>query len=156
MITENEYATINIEDDNNVEISFAPTVEQQKLLTKQVDENNAEDKGLAGQFVVYYDVERDPQGGEVLVSTEYIQQYVCNIVNFSLQVNDGYFVHFFSPSDLKPIPKHVVFVLDVSGSMYGRKIAQLREALKAILNELTPSDYFNLVKFHSTVQVRLH
>lgn len=60
---------------------------------------------------------------------------------------DGYFVHFFAPSDLKPIPKHVVFVLDISGSMYGRKLEQVKQAMQVILGELTESDFFNLVEF---------
>lgn len=46
-----------------------------------------------------------------------------------------------------------MFVLDCSGSMFGRKIEQLREAMKIILGELNEKDYFNIVKFHSTVQV---
>ena len=38
-----------------------------------------------------------------------------------LQVVDGYFVHFFAPSTLTVLPKHVVFILDTSGSMAGIK-----------------------------------
>ncbi|XP_044268675.1 inter-alpha-trypsin inhibitor heavy chain H4-like [Tribolium madens] len=86
------------------------------------------ENGLGGQFVVQYDVERDPQGGEVLV-------------------RDGYFVHFFSPSELKSLPKHVVFVLDHSASMYGKKIIQLIDAMQNILSELKETDLFNIVRF---------
>ena len=35
------------------------------------------------------------------------------------KVIDGYFVHFYAPSTLPILPKHVVFVLDTSGSMAG-------------------------------------
>ena len=70
------------------------------------------------------------------------------------QVNDGYFVHFFSPSELKPLKKHAIFVLDVSGSMDGRKIEQLREAMAAILDDLNEGDYFNLIAFSSEVKVK--
>ena len=52
----------------------------------------------AGQFVVKYDVDRKGQENEV-------------------QFIDGYFVHYFVPENLETLPKHVVFVLDVSGSM---------------------------------------
>lgn len=69
------------------------------------------------------------------------------------QVNDGYFVHFFSPAELKPLKKHAIFVLDVSGSMDGRKIEQLREAMIAILSDLKEGDYFNLIAFSSEVKV---
>jgi hypothetical protein len=71
-----------------------------------------------------------------------------------LQVNDGYFVHFFAPKDLKALHKHVVFVLDVSGSMDGRKIEQLKEAMTAILDDLNDGDYFNIVEFSYSVTVR--
>lgn len=69
------------------------------------------------------------------------------------QVNDGYFVHFYAPSDLPPLNKHVVFVLDTSGSMMDRKIVQLREAMQTILSELNPGDYFSIVEFASSVMV---
>lgn len=41
------------------------------------------------------------------------------------QIVNGYFVHFFSPPDLQRVPKNVVFVIDRSGSMMGRKMAQV-------------------------------
>lgn len=42
-----------------------------------------------------------------------------------LQIVNGYFVHFFAP-ELPKLPKNVVFVIDISGSMSGRKIVQVR------------------------------
>ncbi|CAH2229635.1 jg27451 [Pararge aegeria aegeria] len=68
-------------------------------------------------------------------------------------VNDGYFVHFLAPTSLPPLSKHVVFVLDTSGSMLGRKIEQLRKAMDTILSDLKPTDYFNLVEFSHFVKV---
>ena len=41
------------------------------------------------------------------------------------QVLDGYFVHYFAPKDLPPLPKNVVFVLDSSASMVGTKLRQV-------------------------------
>jgi hypothetical protein len=43
---------------------FSPSVQQQRELAKK------DGAGLSGQFVVQYDVDRDPQAGEVLVSTD--------------------------------------------------------------------------------------
>jgi secreted protein with Ig-like and vWFA domain len=63
-------------------------------------------------------------------------------------------VHFFAPADLPPLPKHVIFVLDVSGSMSGRKIQQLKEAMTTILGDLNHEDLFSIVPFSSTVQVK--
>ncbi|GLV32309.1 hypothetical protein CBL_00980 [Carabus blaptoides fortunei] len=130
----NPYATIKRprNDDMIVEVQFKPN-EAEQVTLMETFENVIATNGLAGQFIIQYDVELNPYG-EILI-------------------NDGYFVHFFAPEDLQPIAKHVVFVLDVSGSMAGRKIVQLREAMKSILNELKEGDYFNIVKFHTDVQV---
>ncbi|KAJ8962654.1 hypothetical protein NQ318_001048 [Aromia moschata] len=87
---------------------------------------------FAGQFVVQYDVERDPQGGETLFQ-------------------DGFFINFFAPPNLQPIPKHIVFVLDTSGSMAGTKIAQLKEAMASILPQLYPDDLFSIVQYERIV-----
>lgn len=67
-------------------------------------------------------------------------------------LQDGYFVHFFSPSEVQPLPKQVVFVLDTSGSMYSDKINQLKQAMYSILGELKGNDIFNLVEFNSVVK----
>ncbi|KAK4880104.1 hypothetical protein RN001_008250 [Aquatica leii] len=125
-------ADIEITNDTTATIQFNPNIERQKQLAHIL--GTKEDDGLAGQFVVQYDVERDPQGGEVLVQ-------------------DGYFVHFFAPTDLKPLPKQVVFILDTSGSMWGQKIEQLKQAMIKILEQLNEHDTFNLVEFNSNTKV---
>ncbi len=60
---------------------------------------------------------------------------------------DGYFVHFFAPEGLTPANKNVMFVLDVSGSMQGEKLNQLKNAMTSILGQLRPGDFFNIVRF---------
>lgn len=47
----------------------------------------------------------------------------CILIYF--QVHDGYFVHYFAPKGLPVVPKDVIFVIDVSGSMTGTKIKQV-------------------------------
>lgn len=69
------------------------------------------------------------------------------------QVNEGYFVHAVAPSDLPPLRKHAIFTLDVSGSMTGRKLQQVKEAMTRILDDLGPDDYFNIVEFSYSVTV---
>jgi hypothetical protein len=49
-------------------VRFSPTVEQQHELAKKLGDTK-EVAGLSGQFVVQYDVSRDPEAGEVLVSS---------------------------------------------------------------------------------------
>ena len=81
-----------------------------------------------------YDVERDDsdKAGEI-------------------QVVDGYFAHFVAPENLSPMAKHVIFVLDTSGSMEGKKMQQVKSALKSILNELRINDYFSILQFATDV-----
>lgn len=45
---------------------------------------------------------------------------------YLLQVHDGYFVHYFAPRGLPVVPKDVIFVIDISGSMIGTKIKQVK------------------------------
>ncbi|KAJ3633920.1 hypothetical protein MTP99_010837 [Tenebrio molitor] len=125
-------ADINTVNSTTATVKFSPNIERQKQLASGL--GTKEENGLAGQFVVQYDVERDPRGGEVLLK-------------------DGYFVHFFAPTDIPALPKQVIFVLDTSGSMDGIRIKQLKEAMNSILSELKKEDIFNIVEFSSIVKV---
>uniref|UniRef100_A0A8P4KQ05 Inter-alpha-trypsin inhibitor heavy chain H3 n=1 Tax=Dicentrarchus labrax TaxID=13489 RepID=A0A8P4KQ05_DICLA len=69
----------------------------------------------------------------------------------SHQIVNGYFVHFFAPPDLPRVPKNVVFLIDRSGSMSGRKIQQTRDALEAILKDLHEEDHFAFILFDSSI-----
>jgi len=108
---------------NNARVEFAPDKKYQQ---------EAGDQGVAGKFVVRYDVDRKGQDSEI-------------------QVIDGYFVHYFVPSELPTLPKHAVFVLDISGSMEGEKIRQLKDAMFTVFDDMTDSDYFNLVAFSDRI-----
>ena len=50
------------------------------------------------------------------------------------------------------IPREVVFILDVSGSMSGTSIEQAKSALQLALDRLKPSDKFNLIWFNSVAK----
>jgi Mg-chelatase subunit ChlD len=72
------------------------------------------------------------------------------------QVSDGYFVHFINPDEkqFKTLRKHVVFVIDLSGSMYGTKLQQTKDAMKVILKEMDQTDdYLSIVTFSSGAKV---
>jgi Ca-activated chloride channel family protein len=66
---------------------------------------------------------------------------------------DGTFALFFTPGTESTAarPKDMVFVLDVSGSMAGEKIAQARTALDACITALRPIDRFAIIAFHGEV-----
>ena len=69
---------------------------------------------------------------------------------------DGYFLVLASPevkaADTRPMPKTVIFVIDRSGSMAGKKIEQARRTLKSVLNNLRDDDLFNIVAYDDRVE----
>jgi Ca-activated chloride channel family protein len=68
---------------------------------------------------------------------------------------DGHFMLLISPraelSRTQQIPRDMVFVLDTSGSMQGKRIEQARTALKFCLGNLNKHDRFGIVQFATTV-----
>uniref|UniRef100_A0A8P4KIG7 Inter-alpha-trypsin inhibitor heavy chain H3 n=1 Tax=Dicentrarchus labrax TaxID=13489 RepID=A0A8P4KIG7_DICLA len=107
-------------------ISFSPTREQQRKCP------GCKGTLIDGDFIIMYDVKREESHGDV-------------------QIVNGYFVHFFAPPDLPRVPKNVVFLIDRSGSMSGRKIQQTRDALEAILKDLHEEDHFAFILFDSSI-----
>jgi Ca-activated chloride channel family protein len=69
---------------------------------------------------------------------------------------DGYFLLLTSPEvkakDEKRPAKTVIFVVDRSGSMQGKKIEQAKNALKFVLNNLREGDTFNIVAYDSNIE----
>ena len=70
--------------------------------------------------------------------------------------DDGYFLLLASPQikakDSERTAKTVIFVVDRSGSMSGKKMEQARDALKFVLNNLREKDTFNIVAYDSSVE----
>ncbi|KAM9408198.1 inter-alpha-trypsin inhibitor heavy chain H3-like [Pholidichthys leucotaenia] len=112
--------------DKQAWVQFYPTVGQQKNC------DSCGEEGMNGDLVIVYDVNRNTGLGDIKTA-------------------GGYFVHHFAPSNLPRIPKNVVFVIDQSGSMHGRKIQQTRIALLHILNDLKEDDFFGLICFDSAL-----
>ncbi|XP_020030783.2 inter-alpha-trypsin inhibitor heavy chain H3 isoform X1 [Castor canadensis] len=106
-------------------VSFKPSLDQQRSCP------SCTDSLLNGDFTITYDVNRESPA--------------------NVQVVNGYFVHFFAPQGLPVVPKNVVFVIDVSGSMSGRKIEQTRDALLKILEDIKEEDFLNFILFSGGV-----
>merc|ERR1711910_137738 len=124
--TQNSFVTIekNFEGDaKKAKIIFAPTAIEQRA---------AAEEGMSGRLQINYDVDRQNQDSEV-------------------QVIDGYFVHYFVPENLETLPKHAIFILDVSGSMYGERLQQLKDAMFTVLDDMKPEDFFNIITFSTSV-----
>ncbi len=68
---------------------------------------------------------------------------------------DGYFMLVGNPTGgeqaEQPLPKDVLFVLDISGSMRGEKLEQARAAIAYCLQQLQPDDRFNIIAFGTQV-----
>ena len=123
-----DFAVTEKLSDREVLFSYSPSVDQQRE-----DSEN----GLARDLTVEYDVVHSSSGAG---------QFVVD--------SNCYFAQLFSPSSaaLTAVPVDMVFVIDVSGSMGGRKIEQTRQALKSIINQLRPCDRFTMVTFSSSVR----
>lgn len=117
-------STLIEKNQNCARVQYNPSVQQQSAFSAQ---------GINGDFIIQYDVElRDIMG--------------------DIQVFDGYFVHYFAPRGLPVVPKDVIFVIDISGSMIGTKIKQTKQAMGTILGDLREGDHFNIITFSDRVQ----
>ncbi|XP_028906762.1 inter-alpha-trypsin inhibitor heavy chain H4 isoform X7 [Ornithorhynchus anatinus] len=125
--TESTFMTSNLTD----ALSVIQNETKAHILFKPKEPSQG-DTILDGNFIVRYDVRQDA-------------------IDSGIQIVNGYFVHYFAPTGLPTLPKSVVFVIDKSGSMDGRKIVQTREALLKVLGDLNPEDQFNLVVFNSMI-----
>merc|ERR1719411_2616913 len=119
-------------DSSRAHIVFKPDVQYQKLAAKSLEKE--EESGMFGQFIVQYDVDLSSTGGN------------------EIQVLDGYFVHYFAPENLQTLPRHIIFVVDVSGSMSGTKLKQTKDAMITILDDMTEQDYFDIITFSTDVK----
>ena len=81
----------------------------------QVHDGNIE------KIVINYDVKRPDDGNDI-------------------QIGAGRFVHYFvpDPNNVSKKPKHVIFVIDKSGSMNGTKMDQTKDAIMEWLQTMNP------------------
>jgi Ca-activated chloride channel homolog len=93
-------------------------------------------------FALYFAPEKDEIG--------------VNLLTYREAGVDGYFLLLASPGmDIKEkqiVPKDVVFVLDTSGSMAGKKLEQAKKALHFCVNNLNENDRFEIIRFSTEVE----
>lgn len=79
-----------------------------------------------------------------------------NLLTYKTGNDDGYFLLLASPGldtkEKRIVPKDVVFVLDTSGSMTGKKLEQARKALQFCVENLNDNDRFEIVRFSTEVE----
>jgi Ca-activated chloride channel family protein len=93
-------------------------------------------------FALYFAPEKDELG--------------VNLLTHRPSGEDGYFLLLASPGlDVKEkqvVMKDVAFVLDTSGSMAGKKLAQARKALQFCVENLNDGDRFEIIRFSTEVE----
>ena len=117
--------TINRKDDYHVHLSYKGT---------DVDPDD--------DFLYYYSVSDDNFG-------------ITLLTHRADEKEDGYFMLLVSPKyevkQTEIVEKDFIFVLDHSGSMAGRKVAQAKEALRYCVQNLNDGDRFNLILFNEDI-----
>jgi len=136
----------SIESGTAIKSVYSPT---HAIAVKRSDDRHAtvkfelQNQVPATDFRLFYDVAQGEVGASVLSYRPGGE-------------DDGYFLLLASPqikADSAQRPaKTMVFVVDRSGSMSGKKMEQAKEALKFVLNNLRPGDTFNIVAYDSSVE----
>jgi len=137
---------VNLREDEEIKNIYCPShdVEVKRLDSRTVTVTySARDIVPLSDFRLMYDV------APGLVSAKLLSYK-------SPDEEDGFFLLLAAPQiatqDGKPLPKTVMFVLDRSGSMSGKKIEQLRQAMQFVLNNLREEDLFNIIAYDSDVE----
>jgi Ca-activated chloride channel homolog len=93
-------------------------------------------------FALYFAPEKDEIG--------------LNLLTYKTGTDDGYFLLLASPGvsaqEQGIVSKDVVFVLDTSGSMAGKKLEQAKKALEFCVENLNQGDRFQLIRFSTEVE----
>jgi Ca-activated chloride channel homolog len=136
---------VSVESQEDIKNIYSPT---HAVDIKRPDDRNAvvsfvaKDQVPASDFRLLYDVGRGKVSTRVLTYRPDPNQ-------------DGYFLLLATP-EIKATSerpkKTIVLVMDRSGSMSGKKIEQVRSALKHVLNNLREGDLFNIIAFDSEVE----
>lgn len=93
-------------------------------------------------FELYYSMSSDDVG--------------LSLLSYRETGEDGFFLLLVAPkleaAEARAVAKDVVFVLDISGSMDGKKLQQAQAALDYVLDHLNTEDRFNIVAFDTSVR----
>jgi Ca-activated chloride channel family protein len=143
--------TVTIKAPQTITNVYSPT---HKIALKQLDKNacvaSYEEKDVRPlrDFILYYTMPQDEIG--------------FNVVTYKDGTDDGFFLAMMSPHSVDTsshnkahqiVPKNIVFVVDRSGSMYGEKIQQAKQALNFCLTNLNPHDHFNIISFDDAIDM---
>ncbi len=139
----NVVISFDIKDENHIKQVFSPT--------HKIDFSK-EEKEVKG---AYEATDVKPQKDFILYYSSSQEDFTLSLLTYKSEDEEGFFLLGLSTPSKAPekevLPKDVVFVLDVSGSMSGEKIKQAKEGLKFFVEHLNSTDNFNIVAFSSDV-----
>jgi len=135
--------SVNIRTQIPISNVYSPS---HKVSIRKIEKNHArvgyEGKNIkpGKDFILYYSLSEDDIG--------------LSFINWGDE-KDNYFLFMASPSFVSPkvkvINKNIIFILDSSGSMSGKKIIQAKEAARFVINHLDPGDMFSMIDFDDGV-----
>src|SRR3954464_4186198 len=92
---------------------------------------------------------------QLVFGTENKENIGLSLLDYKADNDDGYFLLLAAPTvekNPKPAAKDIVFVVDTSGSMAGAKLQQAQKALRFCVENLTPEDRFEIVRFSTEAE----
>ncbi|HOL22249.1 MAG TPA: VIT domain-containing protein [bacterium] len=137
---------VNIETDEKIKMLFCSThnVEITRKSDLQATIGFEASNVLPDMdFIVYYSTDR--------------KDISVDLLTYKEEDEDGFFILNISPSymmqEKEIIQKNIVFVVDTSGSMAGKKIEQAKNALDFCISNLNRKDRFDIVRFSTEAEV---
>ena len=131
---------VNIEANSNLKTIYSPTHEVEIIR-----------KGSKQAKVGFEAAKVKPDVDFKLYFNTDNQAIGASILTFKSKKKDGFFLLNFNPGiaeqEQEIAEKDINFVLDVSGSMSGKKLEKAKEALLFCVNNLNKGDRFNVVRF---------
>jgi uncharacterized protein YegL len=125
-------ATINFEKgDDDAVIRYTPSKEEQAKFSHD---------GITGRLVVVYDTNHERACDAMIQDMFFVQ--TCLPPRVTLKSNNK----------RNEAPYHVVFALDKSGSMWGTKLDQTKEAFRSMISSLNRDAKFSIVGFNYASQ----
>lgn len=107
------------------------------------DENFYPDKDL----FVEYETERKDVEYKILTYTPSVQDSIGDDSFYALWITSPDII-----DDSKIIPQNIVFTADVSSSMEGKRLQQVKETMNNFIDLLNPQDNFNIITFGTFVE----
>jgi len=136
--------TVKLKSNQPIKTIYSPTHE---ISIKRKDDYSAE--------ISYEEENLLPEKDFELYYTISEGDFGINLLTHRGREEDGFFMLMVAPKqdiEEKIMAKDIVFVIDTSGSMSGKKIEQAKNALEFCIKNLNEDDRFNIITFESNIE----